>query len=93
MPSLIDVIFRRVPEQPDIPVCPDHKVEMRFRGQQAKPTRFFNQSESEYTLIYFCPVEECNNTDSRVRFRTQVPVPGESPERPTYSRPGETPSF
>lgn len=93
MPSLIDVIFRRVPEQPDIPECPDHKVEMRLRGKQGKPTRFFEQSESEYTFIYYCPVEECNQTDTRVRVRTQVPVPGESPERPSFSRPGETRSL
>ncbi len=38
MPSLIDIIFRRVPVQPDIPVCPDHKTEMRLRGKLGKPT-------------------------------------------------------
>ncbi len=89
MPSLIDVIFRRVPVEPEIPVCPDHRIEMRLRGKLGKPTRFAEQAESEYTMIYFCPAEECNQTATRVRVRTQIPVPGESPERPTFSRPGE----
>ncbi|MBA3277061.1 MAG: hypothetical protein H0T72_14865 [Chloroflexia bacterium] len=93
MPSLIDIIFRRVPDAPEIPVCPDHKTEMRLRGKLGKPTRFAGQSEEEYTLIYYCPVEECNETDTRVRVRTQIPVPGESPERPTFSRPGEQKSL
>jgi hypothetical protein len=89
MPSLLDVIFRRVTEEPDIPVCPDHEGEMRLRGKLGKPTRFADQSEEEYTLIYFCPIEQCNETAQRVRARTQIPVPGEPPERPTFSRPGE----
>ncbi|MBA2775474.1 MAG: hypothetical protein H0U31_01950 [Chloroflexia bacterium] len=89
MPSLLDVIFRRVQAEPEIPVCPSHKVEMRLRGKLGKPTRFADQSEEEYTLIYFCPVEQCNETAQRVRVRTQIPVPGEPPLRPTFSRPGE----
>jgi hypothetical protein len=89
MPSLIDVIFRRVEDAPEIPECPDHKRQMRLRGKQGKPTRFFEQSESEYTLIYFCPEDGCNATDTRVKVRTQVPVPGESPTRPAFARPGE----
>ena len=93
MPSLIDVIFRRVPEEPEIPVCPDHKVEMRLRGKLGKPTRFWNQAQAEYTLIYFCPESQCNNTEMRTKVRTQVPVPGESPARPEFSRPGETRSL
>ncbi len=93
MPSLLDVIFRRVTEEPDIPVCPDHAVEMRLRGKLGKPTRFTDQSEEEYTLIYFCPIEQCNETARRERVRTQIPVPGEPPERPTFSRPGERTSL
>ena len=89
MPGLLDIIFRREVEVPEIPVCPDHKVEMRIRGKMGKPTRFDDQSEAEYTLIYFCPVDQCNQAENRVKVRTQVPVPGESPKRPTYSRPGE----
>lgn len=85
MPSLIDVIFRREQDEPEIPVCPDHRRQMRLRGKLGKPTRFFDQSESEYTLIYFCPEDSCNATDTRVKVRTQVPVPGESPNRPTFS--------
>jgi hypothetical protein len=89
MPSLIDVIFRRNLVEPDIPVCPDHEREMLLRGKQGKPTRFTDQSEEEYTLIYYCPVDQCNQTAERTRVRTQVPVPGQSPPRPEFSRRGE----
>ncbi len=89
MPSLLDVILRRDVVEPDIPVCPDHKQEMQLRGKQGKPSRFSEQSEEEYTYIFFCPVEECNHTATRNRVRTQVPVPGQSPARPIYSRKGE----
>ena len=89
MPSLLDVILRRDVEEPYIPVCPDHKLEMRLRGKQGKPTRFSDQSVEEYTLIYFCPDEGCNQTATRVRVRTEIPVPGASPERPDFSRSGE----
>ncbi len=88
MPSVIDIIFRRVPVPPEIPVCPEHETEMRLRGKLGKPTRFSDQSEEEYTLIYFCAVEGCSQTEERVKVRTQVPVPGESPRRPRFSRPG-----
>ena len=88
MPSLLDVIFRRVQAEPEIPVCPSHEVEMRLRGKLGKPTRFADQSEEEYTLIYFCPVPECNHTAETKRVATQIPVPGESPARPAFSRRG-----
>lgn len=93
MPTLLDRIFRTNLEEPEIPMCPDHKVEMRLRGKLGKPTRFFEQTESEYTLIYFCPVEECNETATRVALRTQIPVPGDAPDRPAYSRPGDIESL
>jgi hypothetical protein len=93
MPSLLDVIFRRVQESPAIPVCPDHDVEMQLRGKLGKPTRFAEQSEEEYTLIFYCPVVGCNHTDTREKVRTQVPVPGESPSRPLFSRPGSRSSL
>jgi hypothetical protein len=89
MPSLLDVILRREVVEPYIPVCPDHHLEMRLRGRLGKPSRFSDQSEEEYTLIYFCPADGCNQTATRVRVRTQIPVPGEAPDRPIYSRPGE----
>lgn len=73
-------------EEPLIPVCPDHDVEMRLRGKQGKPTRFSDQAASEYTLIYFCPVEGCSNTAIRERQRLQIPAPGVAPERPIFSR-------
>lgn len=93
MPSLLDVILRRNLVEPEIPVCPDHHQEMRIRGKLGKPTRFSNQAEEEYTIIFFCPVEECNQTAFRERVRTEIPVPGQSPERPVYSRTGERTSL
>ena len=88
MLRIFDVILRR--ERPDqlIPLCPDHKTEMHLRGKQGRPTRFTSQSEEEYTLIYFCPVPYCNHTAEVKRVATQIPVPGESPPRPTYARRG-----
>jgi len=82
----LDIILRRNVVVPEVPVCSEHKVEMRLRGKQGRPTRFSAQTEEEYTLIYYCPVQGCNQTDTRVRAKTQIPVPGESPERPIYAR-------
>jgi hypothetical protein len=83
---IVDVIFRRERNEPEIPNCPVHGVEMRLRGKQGRPTRFSDQTEEQYTLIYFCPLEQCNETAERMRVRTQIPVPGEPPERPLFSR-------
>ena len=80
------MVLRRKRIEPEIPLCPDHNVEMRLRGKQGRPTRFTAQTEEQYTLIYFCPVEACNQTEFRTRTRTQIPVPGEAPERPSFSR-------
>lgn len=89
MPSLLDVILRRNLDEPSVPNCPDHKVDMRLRGGQGRPARFSAQSEEEYTAIYYCPVEGCNHTEERPKVRRQVPVPGEPPTRPTFSRPND----
>ncbi len=86
MQRVLDVILRRERVEPDVPVCPDHHVEMRLRGKQGRPARFSSQTEEEYTLIYFCPIEGCNNTDDVTRVNTQIPVPGEPPSRPIFSR-------
>ncbi len=88
MQRVLDVILRRDRVEPEIPHCPGHKVEMRLRGKQGRPTRFSDQTEEEYTLIYFCPIEGCNETASVKRVKTQIPVPGEPPERPAFSRRG-----
>ena len=88
MQRVLDIILRRDRVEPPIPVCPDHEVEMRLRGKLGRPTRFSDQTEEEYTLIYFCPVEGCNQTVHRPQVRTQIPVPGEPPERPLFARRG-----
>jgi len=82
---LIDIIFRREREEPPIPLCPDHKIQMLLRGKQGRPARFTDQTEEEYTLIYFCPVEGCSQTAAVKRVNAQIPVPGEPPERPTFA--------
>jgi hypothetical protein len=86
---VLDIILRRERREPEIPLCTDHSVEMRLRGKQGRPTRFSDQTEEEYTLIYFCPVEGCNHTAAVKRVKTQIPVPGEPPERPTFARRGQ----
>ena len=86
MQRVLDVILRRDRVQPAVPHCSDHKTEMRLRGKQGRPARFSDQTEEEYTLIYFCPVEGCNETAEVKRVKTQIPVPGEPPERPLFAR-------
>ncbi len=86
MQRVLDVILRRDRIEPEIPHCPDHKTELALRGKQGRPTRFTDQTEEEYTLIYFCPVEGCNQTAHVGRVKTQIPVPGEPPERPAFAR-------
>jgi len=91
MRNILDVILRRNQDEPTVPNCPDHKGDMRLRGKLGRPSRFTGQSEEEYTVIYFCPVEGCNHTVERPMVRTQVPVPGEPPARPSFSRSNERP--
>jgi hypothetical protein len=86
MQRVLDVILRRERVDPRVPVCPDHEVEMRLRGKLGRPTRFSEQTEQEYTMVFFCPVEGCNNTALVKRVKTQIPVPGEPPERPDFAR-------
>ena len=89
MQRVLDIILGREREIPAIPVCPDHHIQMNLRGKLGRPTRFTDQTEEEYTLIYYCPAEECNHTDIRERARTQIPVPNEPPDRPAFSRIGD----
>ena len=86
MPSLLDTLLRRNVREPEIPECPHHHVEMRLRGKLGRPTYFQEQTEGSYTLIYFCPVDGCDETATREHRRTQIPVPGAAPERPIFSR-------
>lgn len=86
MPNLLDIIFRRNLDEPDIPICPDHRIEMWLRGKMGRPSRFSDQTEEEYTLIYYCPEEGCNHTAERPQFRREIPVAGEPPARPAFAR-------
>ncbi len=78
--------LRRGVVEPDIPVCPDHQVEMRLRGTMGRPARFSRQTEGEYNHIYFCPIEGCNETAERRVAQSQSPYPAEIPPRPYYAR-------
>lgn len=84
MPGFLEAIFGIQREEPDIPTCPNHKVEMRLRGKMGRPSRFSDTIEQQYTLIYFCPVPGCNNTAAIQQARAQIP--GEGTPRPDYSR-------
>lgn len=86
MPSLMDTILGRKIKETSTPECPDHHVDMRLRGKLGRPSRFSDQTEEEYTLIYFCPEAGCNHTASREHRRSQIPVPGVPPKRPIFSR-------
>lgn len=86
MPNLLDIIFRRTAADPEIPVCSDHHVDMWLRGKLGRPSRFADQAEEEYTLIYYCPEDGCNHTAERSQIRRQISVSGEPPERPSFAR-------
>ena len=88
---LLDIVFRRTVVEPPIPLCPDHKVEMHLRGKMGRPTRFSDMTEESYTLLYFCPVPGCDHDKEVNRTKTQIPVPGEAPDRPDFARRGNNP--
>ncbi|MCA9832619.1 MAG: hypothetical protein KC435_01600 [Thermomicrobiales bacterium] len=73
-------------EDADAPICPDHGVELRLRGKVGRPARFFDQTSSEYTLIYVCPHDDCSYSAERVVRRNQAAIPGAAPERPSFAR-------
>jgi hypothetical protein len=89
MPSLLDAILRRNQDEKTPPECPDHHTVMHLRGHVGRPSRFEQMSEEDYTQMYFCPVEGCNQTAERRVARRQIPVPGVPPRRPDYSRSGD----
>ena len=49
---VLDWVFKREREKPDIPVCPIHGGPMQMRGVMGRPTRFSYQTEETYTVIY-----------------------------------------
>lgn len=83
---LFDVLLRRSAPESTVPSCPDHKIAMHLRGKMGRPARFAETTEEQYTLVYFCPVPDCNHTAERRQARSQIPVPGEAPTRPSFAR-------
>ena len=63
-----------------------NRFPMQMRGLIGQPARFSYQTEENYTIIYYCPVTGCDETSTTPVARTQIPVPGVSPERPYYAR-------
>lgn len=86
MPSLIERLTGKRSKESDVPVCPDHDTQMLLRGKLGRPTRFHDQTASEYTLIYYCPVPDCAYQEDRTVRRNQASVPGAQPDRPSYAR-------
>ena len=86
MPNLFDMILGRKVDEERTAVCPSHDLEMDLRGKIGRPSRFAGTSEEDYTLIYYCPLPDCNETAERNVRRTQIPVPKRAPQRPDFSR-------
>jgi hypothetical protein len=84
--QVLDWVFKREREEPDVPLCSDHHTPMQLRGYIGRPARFTYQQNESYTVIYYCPVQGCNETAERELSMTQIPVPEVSPRRPDYSR-------
>lgn len=86
--QVLDWVFKRERVEPDVPLCPDHHAPMQLRGYIGRPARFTYQQNESYTVIYYCPVQGCNETAQRELSMTQIPVPEVSPRRPDFSRRG-----
>lgn len=83
---VLDIVFRRQRDEPQVPICPDHKTEMQLRGKMGRPSRFSDMTQETYTLVYFCAVPGCDHSAEVEWSRSQIPVPGEPPERPGFAR-------
>lgn len=86
---ILDTVLRRTVDEPHIPNCPDHKIDMQLRGKIGRPARFSDTTAQSYTHIFFCPVEGCDQTAEREVSRLQIAVPGAPPARPVFWRRGE----
>lgn len=86
--QVLDWVFKRERAEPEVPLCPDHHTPMQVRGYVGWPARFNYQQNETYRIIYFCPVQGCNETTERELSMTQIPVPESGPRRPDFSRRG-----
>ncbi len=83
---MVGRFFGKKPPADEVPVCPIHKKPMVLRAKRGKPVRFTNQQVEAYTLIFRCPLATCNETKEVETVRSEIPVPGETPERPSWAR-------
>ena len=44
---VLDWVFKREREKPDVPVCPTHHVPMQMRGVIGRPARFSYQTRRD----------------------------------------------
>jgi hypothetical protein len=74
------------PPQDDVPVCPEHGEPMALFKKVGKPARYTDQETETYQFLYRCVVPGCDESATRRRIRTQIPVPGETTERPAWTQ-------
>ena len=75
-----------VPTQDDVPECPRHHQPMEMFKKVGRPARYSAQETETYELIFRCTAPGCDESATRQRVRTQIPVPGETTERPGWAR-------
>lgn len=73
------------PDQDELPECRMHGVPMELFKKVGKPARFHDQETETYTLIFRCPVAGCDESAERRRVRNQIPVPGQTTDRPAWA--------
>lgn len=84
--KVLDWARGTVAEEAGWPMCPLHDVRMELFKKVGDPTRFTAQETERYTLLFRCPNEDCDEQQTRTRLRSQIPVPGENPERPSWAK-------
>ncbi len=83
--KVLDWVRGEVANDTDWPMCPRHDTRLKLVKKIGQPARFMDQETETYTLMFHCPVEECDEQATRQRVRTQIPVPGEQPQRPPWA--------
>lgn len=84
--KVLDWARGTVAEESGWPVCPVHDVRMELFKTVGRPAYFTDQETGSYTLLYRCPLDDCDEQSTRRRLRTQIPVPGERTERPSWAK-------
>jgi hypothetical protein len=83
---MVGRFFGKKPPVDEVPVCPVHHTPMVLRAKLGKPVRFTNQETQSYKLIFRCALSTCNETKEVEKVRSEIPVPGETPARPSWAK-------